>query len=119
MGEGPGVFACGGFAQAEDGATGVSEHFVDSAVAGECFKGGFVGGGEDDQAGLQLRRGGEDLDGGIAVDDAGLDGEAGAGHGARHVVHLLDGGAVKTCGQGHAMNLVKVGQDVEEDEPGV
>ena len=63
----------GRLAEGEDRAAGVGEDPVDGVVAGEALKRGALHGSENDEAGLQFRCGGEDLNRRVAVGDAGFD----------------------------------------------
>ena len=65
-----GAFFRADFAQRENGAARMRENAVDGMVAREVLQSGAMGGAENDEGGIQLRCRGENLNAGIAVDDA-------------------------------------------------
>lgn len=108
-----------GFAEGEHGAARVGKNLVNNPVAGEVLEGGALGSAEDDEAGVVVRGGGKDLDGGVAVDDAGLNGKAavGARDGGENV-EFAQGEGVEPGGHAQALHLVQGRKDVKKDKPG-
>ena len=61
-----------GIAEGHDGTTGVGQDAIDGAVVGEVVNDGARGSAEYDEACVEIDGCGEDLDGGMAVSDAGF-----------------------------------------------
>lgn len=60
------------FKQRENWAAGVSQHCVDGAVAGKVLEDISLGGAEHDERSVAIRCLGQDLNGGIPMNDTGL-----------------------------------------------